>query len=146
MYKPKPIDPALFAIVAAADTLTQLLDAGRLCDPAPGQVDAAVQAFDQLQTARDRVVEHYPSLASPFLRYRAEIMAYTGDAERLRRLVLHLHCHSNDVNLGQLLWHADDHHRAIAVDLIESYSRNGENDGAFMALAREIHDLEASHV
>lgn len=75
---------------------------------------------------------------SPFTTHHDVIMAYYGTAARLRALVLSLwngSAHPFDLScLGGF----DDSHFAIALDLIQSYRRLGENDEAFMALASEI--------
>ena len=42
------------------------------------------------------------------------------------------------VDMGRLARNLDSAHWAIALDLLESYRRNGEGDAAFMAIAAKL--------
>ncbi len=75
---------------------------------------------------------------SPFTTHHDTIMGYYGTAARLRSLVMSLWNGAAFPFELSCLGSFDSRHYAIALDLIQSYRRLGENDEAFMALADEI--------
>ncbi len=140
MYQPKPINPSLLRLNAAARMVLDAIDAGHI-GATDGCEDKAAAVADVLQIACDRASETWPSQASPFLVYRKEVMADAIVGAHLRLLVLHLWNSNNLVNLRWLIEDADPHHITIAIELIESFARNGERDPHFMALSSEIADM-----
>jgi len=140
MYQTKPINPSLLRLNTAAKMLLDAVSAGRIGATEGFEAEAAA-VTDILQTAHDRAIESYPSQASPFLQYRKETLADTHVGAQLRLLVLHLWNSNNLINLRWLIEGADPYHMAIAIDLIESFARNGERDPHFMNLARELCDM-----
>lgn len=128
------------ALVTAAQMIQQAMDDGIIgnafCGDNPDHVQDAVTAFDRLNAAATELASE-SKIASPFIRYRREILAQGDTAERLRNLTLNL-WGGSQVNLSQLFWHADEHHTRIALECIASYSQYGENDTFFMTLAGEI--------
>lgn len=75
---------------------------------------------------------------SPFKTHRDVVLADYGTAGKLRSLVMGLwNGHGYPFDLSSVSGF-DKRHFAIAIELIQSYHRLGENDKAFMALAEEI--------
>lgn len=114
-------------------TITAAFDAGN-----DEQVHTTVSAFDHLTACAARIAAQ-DKTASPFVRYRREILGHYETAGRLRALVLNLYGGA-ECNLSQLFSHADEHHTRIALECIASYTQYGENDTFFMSLASEIID------
>ena len=134
----------LRALVEAAHCIQKLMDDGTIAaafDASNGtgeQVHATVSAFDNLTACATRVAAQ-DKIASPFLRYRREILGHYETAQRLRALVMNL-WGGQAVNLGLLLAGADELHIRIAIECIAHYSQYRENDTFFMSLASEILD------
>ncbi|MBI2381494.1 MAG: hypothetical protein HYV16_12145 [Gammaproteobacteria bacterium] len=135
-------------LLNAADAVLAQLHNGELFCDEEKTVDKTCQAFDRLERAVGAAKRELDAQAlaardqsSPFLRYRSQILGGYGTAARLRALVLHLYNGGNyPVRLDNLLAGADQTHVQIAMDLIGAYGRLGENDPAFMTLAREIRE------
>lgn len=130
----------LRSLLAAAHNIQTLMNDGTLTaawgDGKPDEINEAVSTFDAL-TERAARLESEDKTASPFLRYRTEILGHYETAERLRKLTLNL-WGGVMCNLSQLFMGADERHTRIALELIVSYSQYGENDTFFMGLASEI--------
>lgn len=130
----------LRALVEAANCIQKLMDNGTLGAAFDtgneDQVHTTVSAFDNLQMCADRVAKQ-DKIASPFVRYRREILGNYETAQRLRALVMNL-WGGQAANLSQLFRGADEHHTRIALECIAHYSQYGENDTFFMTLASEI--------
>lgn len=128
------------ALISAAQNLQQLMNDGIIgnafCGEGPEHVHDAVTAFDRLNTAATDLASE-AKIASPFIRYRREILGEYETAGRLRALVLNLYGGA-EANLSLLFWHADERHTRIALECIVSYSQYGENDTFFMSLAQEL--------
>lgn len=142
-YQPKPIPPHLLRLIGAATHMLNQISSGVLIAVENREYDAT-SAADALQRALDEVNASHPSQISPFLQYRREILGNNDVAEHLRKLVLHLWNNANELNLGRLIWDADHKHLHIVRELIDAYTRNGELDPHFMALAAEIRDMQAA--
>ena len=134
----------LRALVTAARNLQGLMDAGTIGaafnNGTPDQVNDAVSAFDNLAACATRISDA-DTIASPFLRYRREILGKYGTASHLRALVMNL-WGAQPANLSKLFMGADEHHTQIALECITHYSQYGENDTFFMTLASEILDMQ----
>ena len=128
------------ALIGAAQVIQQLMNDGVLgnafCGDNPDHIQDAVTAFDRLNAAATELASE-TKIASPFVRYRREILADNETAGHLRALVLALYTDSH-VDLSTLLSEADDHHVRIALECIASYSQYGEIDTFFMSLAAEL--------
>lgn len=142
-YQANPINPHLLRLAGASTHLLNQINSGVLV-AAEGREYDATSAADALQRALDEVNANHPSQISPFLQYRREILGHYGMAEHLRKLVLHLFDSANECNLGRLIWAADQDHLHIVRELIDAYTRNGERDPHFMAIAAEIRDMQAA--
>lgn len=127
-------------LVTAANHLQKLMNDGivgnAFCGEGPEHVHETVTAFDRLNAASTELAAE-SKIASPFVRYRREILGQYETAGRLRALVLNLYGGA-EVNLSHLFWHADEQHTRIALECIVSYTQYGENDTFFMTLASEI--------
>lgn len=130
----------LRALIEAARTLQNLMNDGTISAAFDTgndeQIHTTVSAFDNLTSCAARVSAQ-DKAASPFVRYRREIMGEYETAGRLRHLVLNL-WGGAECNLSKLFWGADEHHTRIALECITCYSQYGENDTFFMSLATEI--------
>ena len=135
----------LTPVITSAQRMLDLIDSGEsFCDTAAAK-EKMIAATDQLQDDIDiavRAIAACVADASPFLRYRKEIMGGYGTAVRLQQLVLNLWNGNFPVSLGMLLANADQRHTRIALELIASYAEHKENDPHFMNLAAEIRDLQ----
>ncbi|MFZ2972285.1 MAG: hypothetical protein WA049_06570 [Ferribacterium limneticum] len=132
----------LRALVEAARCIQKLMDDGTITaafDASNGtgdQVHATVSAFDNLTACAERVSAQ-DKIASPFVRYRREILGHYETAQRLRAMVMNL-WGGQAANLSMLFMGADELHTRIALECIAYYSQYGENDTFFMTLASEI--------
>ncbi|MDO8933355.1 MAG: hypothetical protein Q7U97_13255 [Rhodocyclaceae bacterium] len=106
----------------------------------PDGSDDAQRAERSIETLREALIDY----DSPFLRHRDVILGHYSTATRLQSLVLHLWNDGNEVRLANLFGNADEKHTRIALELIASYTRHGENDAHFMRLANEIRDMRAA--
>lgn len=130
----------LRALIEAARNIQNLMNDGTITAAFDTgndeQIHTTVSAFDNLTNCAARVSEQ-DKTASPFVRYRREILGHYETAGRLRALVLNLYGGA-ECNLSHLFWHADEHHTRIALECIASYTQYGENDTFFMSLASEL--------
>jgi hypothetical protein len=130
----------LRALIEAARNIQNLMNDGTITaafDTGNDEhIHTTVSAFDNLTNCAARVSAQ-DKTASPFVRYRREILGHYETAGRLRALVLNL-WGGAECNLSQLFSHADELHTRIALECIASYSQYGENDTFFMTLATEI--------
>ncbi|WP_234085344.1 hypothetical protein [Azonexus sp. R2A61] len=99
-------------------------------------VHKAVTAFDNLATAT-AVIRVETRNASPFLRYRREIIADTPSGAALRRLVLSLYGR-HAAPLRDLFEHFGEHESRVALECITSFATHGDRDSQFMGLGLEI--------
>lgn len=75
--------------------------------------------------------------SSPFVAHRDKILGHYGTAAFLRKLVLAMwNGNAHPTGLHQIAC-LDQDHRQAALDMIEHFSRHGEADKSFMALADE---------
>lgn len=135
-------------LLGAAQNVQSLIDDGTLA-AAFGKPDGsnattlAVTAFDVLSDgAANLLLLTEMQDLSPFLRYRREVLAEGDMAQHLRALVLNLWGGLPGLNLFVMFINADEHHTRIALEMIASYTRHGECDPQFMALAAEIRGME----
>lgn len=128
-------------LLGAAANLQGLMDDGTLAAAFeardPDCTNDAVTAFDALTTARV-VVAGEIKTASPFLRYRREILAESTTGALLRRLVLSMYGTATTLNLRAVAERLDDTTARIALELLTAYLANGDRDSQFMSLAIEI--------
>lgn len=128
-------------LLGAAANLQSLMNDGTLTaawgDGDADQVHAAVTAFDTLTDAAAQVLAEQKA-ASPFLRYRREIMAATPAGSRLRLLVLNLYSEAQAVSLRRIFEYCDEHNTRVALECIAHFSIHGDRDSQFMGLAMEI--------
>lgn len=132
-------------VITSAQRLLDMIGDGTAFSEDAASTAKAVIAVDNLQTnvtAATAALADIARAESPFLRHREVILSHYGTAGKLRALVLHLWNDGNPMRLGSLLLNADRRHQGIALDLIASYARHGENDPHFMHLANEIRDLQ----
>jgi len=101
------------------------------------QVHTAVTAFDTLTDAAAQVQAEQKA-ASPFLRYRREIMADSPAGARLRLLVLNLYSEAEPVSLRRIFQYCDEHNKRVAIECIAHFAIHGDRDSQFMGLAMEI--------
>lgn len=130
-------------VLAAGNNLLAMIHTGKLFSESEEDKNAAIVATDRLEehiAVATRELADATHAASPFLRYRKEIMGGYSTAVRLQNLVLNLWNSNYPCQNGQLLANADAHHKRIALELFASYARHGENDPHFMAMADEIRD------
>ena len=136
-------------LCASAQSIQALIDDGTLAEAfTRGESHASnlvVTAFDALSLSAGMVMNDV-KYVSPFLRYRREALADDSIGSLLRALVLNLWNGQRGISLGELFTNADEHHTRIALEMIAGYTRLGENDQQFMALAAEIRDMESSEV
>ena len=136
-------------LCAAAQHVQALIDDGTMADAfTRGDSEAThtvVTAFDVLALNAGQLANDDKDV-SPFLRYRREVLAEGNTAHQLRALVLNLWGGRQALNLGALFMGSDDYHTRIALEMIAGYTRIGERDPQFMALAAEIRDLATSEV
>lgn len=134
----------LRALVTAARNLQGLMDAGTIGaafnNGTPDDINDTISALDNLAACATRI-DDADTIASPFLRYRREILGNYSTAEHLRALVMNL-WGGQPANLSKLFTGADEHHTRIALECIAHYSQHGENDTFFMTLASEILDQQ----
>lgn len=77
---------------------------------------------------------------SPFVRHR-DLLVGKGYSTAVRLASLSLNLYNGNafqIDMGSLLSNADEKHRAIAFELMQSYARLGENDHEFLAVCEEI--------
>lgn len=132
-------------LCAAAQNVQALIDDGTIPAAfAKAEVEhdktLAVAAFDALTENTNQVCEQLKEV-SPFLLYRREILTDDERGHGLRRLTLNLWNGAQGLNLSAFFMNADEHHTRIALEMIASYTKLGENDQHFMVLAMEIIDL-----
>ena len=136
-------------LCASAQNIQALINDGTLADALTRSNSHAnhlvVTAFDVLSLSAGMVMNDVKDV-SPFLRYRREALADDATGRQLRALVLNLWGGRQGLNLSTLFMDADEHHTRIALEMIAGYTRLGENDPQFMALAAEIRDLEGEEV
>lgn len=134
-------------LLQASNALSASIESGELFagyDGDTAQREKAVATIERFEAARlsaneaaDAIAD--AAIASPFARYRAEIKGGYSTALRLSSLVLHLYNGNQwTLDLPTFLTNADERHVAIALELLDSYAKHGENDPDFMDLAREI--------
>lgn len=140
---------SLVRLVAASRHLIELLNNGTLaqaCGPEEAdQMTRSVAAFDLLEGATDGVSGEMKE-ASPFLRFRREILSEAPVQGGLQDLVLALNgTPFHEVNYGHLLT-SDAYRARIALDCVAAYSCSGGNDPHFRALVTDISNalLEAA--
>lgn len=131
----------LQALLAAAHNIQALLDDSTLTaawgEGKPDDINAAVSAFDNLAN-RARIVQDETGMeASPFLRYRNEIMAETPAGAYLRRLVLSLYC-GHPLTLRPMIERFGVHEIRVMLECLVSFTTHGDRDSQFMGLAMEI--------
>lgn len=128
-------------LIGAATHLQSLMNDGTLTaawgEGEPEQINAAVTAFDTLTNVAALAAAEQKT-ASPFLRYRREIMADTPSGARLRLLVLNLYTEAAAVSLRRIFEYSDPFGIRIALECIVSFSEHGDRDSQFMGLAMEI--------
>lgn len=133
---------SLRALVGAANNIQRLMNDGTITAAFDKgndeQVHTTVSAFDYLDNCAAKVLVQ-DKIASPFVRYRREILGHNETALRLRSLVMNL-CSGQPTNLSELFSFADYHHTRIALECIAYYSQWGKTDTFFMTLASEILD------
>ena len=136
-------------LCASAQTIQGLINDGTLADALNRSNSDAnhmvVTAFDGLLLSAGQVMNDIKDV-SPFLRYRREVLADDSIGFLLRALVLNLWNGRPGISLGELFSNADEYHTRIALEMIAGYSRQGEHDRQFMALAAEIRDMEVEEV
>lgn len=128
-------------LLGAAANIQTLMSNGTLT-AAWGEGDAdqghaAVTAFDTLTEAAAQVQAEQKA-ASPFLRYRREIMADTPAGARLRLLVLNLYSEAQAVSLRRIFEYCDEHNTRVALECIAHFAIHGDRDSQFMGMAMEI--------
>lgn len=101
------------------------------------QVHAAVTAFDTLAEAATQVQAEQKA-ASPFLRYRREIMVDDPGGDHLRLLVLNLYSEAQAVSLRRIFEYCDEQNTRVALECIAHFAIHGDRDSQFMSLAMEI--------
>lgn len=79
-------------------------------------------------------------MTSPFETHEAVLRDGSyGASESLQDLVLSLwNGQGWPIDMGRLARNADARHWAIALELLESYRRHGEDDPVFMAIATDL--------
>jgi hypothetical protein len=144
------INPHLESLIRAARQVQEAVDRGdisagpdrRSCGYQDGLDEAEARAVDALDALSDASTDALDyaneALTSPFLRHREVILGGYSTACQLRRLVAHLYNGAWKCDLPRLFGNADTKHTLIALELIESYSRRGERDPAFMAIGSDI--------
>ena len=136
-------------LCASAQNIQGLINDGTLADAftrADGHaLNQVVTAFDVLSLSAGMVINDIKDV-SPFLRYRRDVLADGNTARHLRALVLNLWSGRTVVNLYTLFNNADEYQTRIALEMVAGYTRLGENDPQFMALAAEIRDMESEEV
>lgn len=137
-------NPYVPRLIAASCRLQELIDSNTLFAGYDGDESAAKDScavLEEFTAAVGQVtqMQKLQGMTSPFIRYREQIMGGYSTAYRLASLVLHLY-NGNEwtLDITTLLRNADDNHVRIALELMAWYAQYGENDQAFMALAREI--------
>lgn len=140
---------SLVRLVAASRHLLELLNNGTLaqaCGPEEAdQITRSVAAFDLLEEATEGVSGEMKE-ASPFIRFRREILSEAPVQGGLQDLILALNgTPLHEVNYGHLLT-SDAYRARIALDCIAAYSCSGGNDPHFRALIPDIFNalLEAA--
>lgn len=127
-------------LLGAAANVQTLMDDGTLAAAFeardPDCTNLAVTAFDALNTARANAAEEIKA-ASPFLRYRREIMAATPAGMALRYLVMSMYGNSN-VPIRGLFEHFGEHDIRVALECLTSFAANGDRDSQFMSLGLEL--------
>lgn len=130
----------LRALIEAARNIQNLMNDGTITAAFDTgndeQIHTTVSAFDNLTNCAARVSAQ-DKTASPFIRYRREILGHYETAQRLRAMVLNL-WGGQPANQSLLFHGADELHTRIALECIAHYSQYGENDTFFMSLASEI--------
>lgn len=125
-------------LVVSQDNIVSLMDLTSsllICDPGEEEKQ---RAHDAVETVREQLING----ASPFITYRSEVLAFNGGGVLLQALVLHLwNDKANTLRLGALLRNLDNLRTQVALEMIVSYARCGENDPDFMRLAAEIRDI-----
>jgi hypothetical protein len=135
----------LTPVLTGAQNLLDMIQTGQLFSEVERDKEDAVLVSDRLQRAIEAAVRELADAshnASPFLRYRKEILGGYSTAIRLQNLVMNLWNDNFPCQMGRLLCNADAKHKRIAFELIASYARHGEGDEHFMQLAEEILDLQ----
>lgn len=137
-YHPKRTPAGLLRLLGSTQKVLESLNAGHFSATEGPEAEEACAVSDALALALSEAVAALPSQVSPFLLFRREIMGESDVSAMIRDLVLHLRNCNNPCNLGRLLAACDLHHTEVVMDLIESFSRNGERDDAFMDVVAEV--------
>lgn len=132
----RTVDNLLEAAVRIHTLMDDSTIGNAFCGGTAEQVHDAITAFDNLDAAA-KALSAEQKTASPFLRYRREILGNYDTARRLRDMVLNL-WGGQPANFSLLFHGADEHHTRIALECIVSFTHLGENDSQFMSLAAEI--------
>lgn len=128
-------------LIGAATHLQSLMNDGTLTaawgEGDADQINQAVSAFDSLNNAAALAAAEQKT-ASPFLRYRREILANTASGAMLRLLVLNLYSEASFINLRAIIERCDPLGLRVALECIAHFTENGDRDSQFMTLAMEI--------
>lgn len=137
-------NPYVPRLIAASCRLQELIDSNTLFAGYDGDEGAAKDSCAVLEeftaaVGQVTMMQKLQGMTSPFIRYREQIMGGYSTAYRLANLVLHLFNGNKwTLDITSLLANADEQHTRIALELQAWYATHGENDVAFMAMAREI--------
>ena len=128
-------------LVAAARCVQEQIDNGTITkafgDGLDDHVHTAVCAFDTLAKAAD-VVSADQKIASPFLRYRREILADNELGAQLRQLAISLFSSGTAIGLRQLFETAGEQNARIVLECLAHFAAHGDRDSHFMSLSTEI--------
>lgn len=135
------------ALVTAAQIIQQHMDDGIIgnafCGDNTDHVQEAVTAFDRLNKAATELAAE-TKIASPFLRYRREIMASTPAGMALRLMVMSMYG-SQPVEIRAFFEHFGDHEIRVALECLTSFAANGDRDSQFMSLGLELSQDDCQH-
>jgi len=133
-------------LIGAATNLQALMNDGTLTaawgEGDADQINQAVTAFDALTNAAALAAAEQKT-ASPFLRYRREILADTPSGAMLRLLVLNLYSEASFINLRAIIERCDPLGIRVALECLTHFTEHGDRDSQFMTLAMEIAEATA---
>ena len=130
--------PRTLSPTQALSDLLGFIEASHLCDmQIEGRAVRSEELNGYLTRAKNALAAELPKL-SPFIRHRDVILGRYSTATWLQRVVMSLwNGGIYPVRLDRV-GGCDRHHQLVALELIEHYASHGENDDAFMSLAKEI--------
>jgi len=117
-------------LITTGLAVLQKAENGQLFDASETSQASCIEAFQDLQAAIDIAVKSLPNNASPFMRYRIEVLDDIIAAQMLRGLVLHMAGDDQFIhlNLSVVLSSLDAKYTGIALEMLMEFAKDPYDD------------------